>query len=100
MSFLMQIGFDNSSRLYKKRYYFEYKGIRFKLIQNNFRKWCDVLLTIIPDHDKKAENQAYMIASEFLSALSWQNNSLAKVQQLGGIGIPETFYNLPEKKKR
>ncbi len=85
MAFLMHIGFDNNNRLYKNIYYFEYKGIRFKLIQNNIRKWCDVLLTIIPGHNNsKAENKAYILASEFLSALSWSNNSLVKAQQLGG----------------
>ena len=84
MGFLMHIGFDNSSRLWKKVFYFEYKGIRFKLIQNNPRKWCDVLLTIIPSHNnEEAKNEAYLKASEFLSALSWENNSLVKVQEEG-----------------
>lgn len=90
MDFLMHIGFDNSSRLWKKVFYFEYKGIRFKLIQNNPRKWCDVLLTIIPSHNnEESKNEAYFKASEFLSALSWANNSLVKVQELGGRGFPD-----------
>jgi len=92
MAYLMNIGFDNSSRLCKDIYYFKYKGIRFKLIQNNIRKWCDVLLTIIPGrNNKNAENKAYLTASEFLSALSWENNSLVKLRHLGGGGIPENF---------
>lgn len=88
----MRIGFDNSSRLCKDVYYFEYKGIRFKLIQNNIRKWCDVLLTIIPGRDnEEAKNKAYIIASEFLSALSWENNSQVTVHPPGGAGIRENF---------
>jgi len=92
MAYLMHIGFDNSSRIWKDVYYFEYKSIRYKLIQNNIRKWCDVLLTIIPnDKDTKAMDYAYMNASEFLSALSWENNSQVKVRNLGGAGIPDNF---------
>lgn len=92
MAFLMHIGFDNSSRLWKDVYYFEYKGIRYKLVQNNIRKSCDVLLTIIPDYnDKKARDYAYIIAAEFLSALSWENASLVKVYNLGGMGRPDNF---------
>lgn len=92
MPYLMHIGFDNSSRLWRDVYYFEYKGIRYKLIQNNIRKWCDVLLTILPDHrDKISENNAYINASEFLSALSWENNSQVKVYNLGGCGIPNSL---------
>jgi len=88
----MHIGFDNSSRLWKDVYYFEYKGVRYKLIQNNVRKWCDVLLTIIPnDKDKKAIDYAYITASEFLSALSWENRSKVKANHLGGCGIPHDF---------
>lgn len=70
MAYLMHIGFDNNSRLWKDVYYFEYKGVRYKLIQNKI-KWCDVLLTIIPNHnDKRAIDYAYTNASEFLSALT------------------------------
>lgn len=88
----MHIGFDNSHRLCKNVYYFEYKGIRYKLIQNNIRKWCDVLLTIIPDvSDKKAQNQAYIVASEFLSALSWANSSLVALKSLGGMSVPHDY---------
>ena len=83
----MHIGFDNTSRLCRDVYYFEYKGIRFKLIQNNIRKYCDVLLTIIPGrNNQEAQNIAYITAAEFLSALSWENNSLVKVHHEGGIG--------------
>lgn len=88
----MHIGFDNSSRLCRDVYYFEYKGIKFKLIQNNIRKWCDVLLTIIPGRDnEEAKNKAYITASEFLSALSWENNSRVIVHHPGGAGIREDY---------
>ena len=85
----MHIGFDNSAKLWKNVFYFEYKGIRYKLIQNNSNKYCDVLLTVIPDENStKLINNAYSIASEFISALSWELNSTAKVKYLGGIGRP------------
>lgn len=88
----MHIGFDNSSRLCRDVYYFEYKGIRFKLIQNNIRKWCDVLLTIICGRDNEgAKNEAYTAASEFLSALSWENNSQVTVHNPGGVGVREDY---------
>lgn len=92
MGYLLHILFDNSHRLCRNIYYFEYKSIRYKLIQNNIRKWCDVLLTIIPDaSDKKAQNQAYIVASEFLSALSWQNGSMVKVHPAGGPSVPDNY---------
>jgi len=92
MAYLMHIGFDNSAKLWKNVFYFEYKGIRYKLIQNNNRMYCDVLLTIISDENNiKLINNAYLIASEFISALSWQLNSFAKVKYLGGWGKPENF---------
>jgi hypothetical protein len=90
MKMLMNIGFDNSARLCRNTYYFEYKGIRFKLVQKNMRKWCDALLTIIQD-DEKSKNQAYIAASEFLTALSWQNDSRLKLRPLGGISVPDNF---------
>lgn len=88
----MHIGFDNSRRLQRRVYYFEYRGIRYKLIQNPSRKWCDVLLTIIPGKSTQAhENLAYATASEFLSALSWANHSRVKVYPMGGVGVREGF---------
>ena len=86
----MFIGFDNSSRLCRNTYYFEYREIRFKLIQNDCRKWCDVLATIIPHlGDVVAENNVYSIASEFLCALSWENSSRVTIQNLGGRGCQD-----------
>lgn len=92
MAYLMHIGFDNSAKLWKNVFYFEYKGIRYKLIQNNNRMYCDVLLTIIPDENNiKLINNAYSIASEFISALSWELKSFAKVKYLGGWGRSKNF---------
>lgn len=89
MSYLMHIEFDNSARLCRNVYYFQYKEVRYKLIQNDFRKWCDVLITIIENHtDQKSINNAYSLASEFLSALSWQNDSKISMCYAGGIEVP------------
>jgi hypothetical protein len=92
MPYLMHIGFDNSARLWKNVFYFKYKGIRFKLIQNNSKMYRDVLLTVIPDENNiKLINNAYLIASEFIAGLSWQLNSFAKVEYLGGFGKQENI---------
>lgn len=88
----MHIGFDNSARLWKNVFYFKYKGIRFKLIQNNSKMYRDVLLTVIPDENNiELINNAYLIASEFIASLSWQLNSFAKVEYLGGSGKQENI---------
>lgn len=87
----MHICFDNSSILDRNVYYFEYKGMRFKLIQNNSPKWSDVLVTILPHIDNKNEAQAYNVASEYLSALSWQNKSIVKMWYCGLRGVPDHF---------
>ena len=87
MPLLLHIAFGNSHRLRRRSYLFEYAGVRFKLIQNDPRRWADVLLTIVPTHDAAAEQTAYSAAAEFLSALSWQNGSLTALQVAGGAGI-------------
>ena len=90
MPYIMNIGFDNSARLYRNVYYFEYRGIRFKLIQNNIRKWRDSLLTIVPDYQTSME-KTYLIASDFLTALSWENESRIKLMHQGGISCSSDF---------
>ena len=88
----MHTGFDNSARLWKNVFYFKYKGVRFKLIQNNSKMYRDVFLTVIPDENNiELVNNAYLIASEFIAALSWQLNSFAKVEYLGGSGKQENI---------
>jgi len=69
MPILMNIGFDNPSRLRRNVYYFSYNGVRFKLIQGH-PHLRDVLLTIVPVGDDKVAQSAYAAAGDFLSALS------------------------------
>lgn len=88
----MQIPFDNSVRLPKNVYYFEYKGTRFKLIQSRAKKWSDALLSIVDnDWDEKAKHHVYKMAAEFLSALSWENNARVMIGYYGGGGIRSGF---------
>lgn len=89
MPFLMHICFDNSCRLRRKYYLFEYGGVRFKLVQNNPRKWSDALLTILPDSGRGHRNKAFKVASEFLSALSWQNRARVMISDCGGASVPD-----------
>ena len=92
MPYLMHIAFDNGRRLSRNVHYLEYKGVRFKLIQNNPRKWSDVLLTIIQEnHDSDAQQVAFAAAGEFLSALSWHNSSPITLRHIGGHGIRAGF---------
>ena len=86
MPYLMHICFDNSLRLRRKNYLFEYRGIRFKLIQDNPRKWADHLLTVLPDNKLASRERAFAAASEFLSALSWENGARIMVWGCGGRG--------------
>lgn len=92
MAYLMQISFDNTKRLERKRYLFQYKGIRFKLVQNNPRKWSDVLLTIVPERDRSGREKAFAAAAEFLSALAWEHGASSGVWEAGGGNWPD---NLP-----
>lgn len=89
MALVMHIAFDNSSRLSTNVHYFEYAGVRFKLVQNNPRKWSDVLLTITGDDDAAARENAFRAAGEFLSALSWHNHSAVALRYVGGYGASE-----------
>ena len=92
MAYLMHIGFDNNNIFWKNIFYFEYKGIKFKFIQDKRKKWSNVLITIIKGQNNSVEeNIAYNIASEYLSALAWEHNSVMKVWHSGnyGAGIPE-----------
>lgn len=95
MAYLMHIGFDNNKRLWRNVFYLEYKGIRFKLIQSSSRKWRHTLLTIVSDANhselKRARQQAYDAASEFLAALSWQNNAIIMLGEAGGRGVGSSF---------
>jgi methylamine utilization protein MauJ len=91
MAFLMHICFANSCRLTKRVYYFTYRGINFKLIQNNPRQWADALLSLVPSRDEAAQQKAYATAGEFLSALSWQNGAQIALEYNGGFGRSSKF---------
>lgn len=99
MPYLMHIAFDNSARLRGRVYYFEYRGVRFKLIQNNPRKWSDVLLTLTAQDDRDAQDAAYAAAGEFLSAISWANHSRVALASVGGVGV-KTGYTLRQARCR
>jgi len=86
MPYMMNICFDNDHRLRRKSYLFEYKGHQFKLIQSNPRKWADALLTILPADDDTSREKAFSVASEFLSAVCWQNNARTAIAGGGGRG--------------
>ncbi len=92
MPAILNIAFDNTRRLRKRVYSFEYKNVRFKLIQNNPRKWADILMTIVPNTHDSSNEQIRNTAGEFLSALSWQNLSRVAVQFLGFDGIALNFH--------
>ncbi len=84
MPYLMEISFDNDHRLKRKNYLFEYKGIRFKLIQDTPRKWADHLITILSEGDESKREEVFSIASEFISALGWQNRARVAIWEIGG----------------
>jgi methylamine utilization protein MauJ len=101
----MDISLDNSRRFRRKRYMFEYRDIRFKLVQERSRRFCDHLLTLIPNGDRSAEDRAFSIASEFASALAWQNAAMVAVHYGGGGGraddtrleVAEPFIQIPHR---
>jgi len=90
MAYLLHICFDNSHRLSSKRYLFEYREVRFKLVQGSPYKSADHLLTIVPDKDDQAHENAFSIAAEFLNALGWEHRAQVKVWLAGGRGWPNT----------
>ncbi len=86
---LLTIAFDSSSRLSTKTHYFQYRGISFKLIQDNPRKWADHLLTIV--ESEEARILAFRAAAEFLSALAWENHSRVALWDAGYRSWPEPW---------
>ncbi len=87
MVYLLEISFDNSCRLSRRRYLFEYKGVRFKLVQEHDpRRWADHLLTVLPDGDMAANEKAFAVACEFVSALGWEHEASVSVWESGGRG--------------
>lgn len=84
MPYLMEISFDNDHRFARKTYLFEYRGYQFKLHQENPRRWADSLLTILEDGTDQRCEDAFQVASEFLSALAWSIRSRIAVWECGG----------------
>lgn len=91
MAQLMEMCFDNSSRLVRKRYLFEYRGVRFKLVQDNPRRRADHLLTIVPSVDSPDRETAFRIGCEFVSALAWHNRARAAIWEAGLMSWPDNM---------
>jgi hypothetical protein len=89
MAFLMNVAFDNTVRLQRRTYLFEYKGFRFKLVQDDPRRYHDHLLTILSDYHSEERTRAFAAASEFVSALAWQSGAAMTVWDSGGAGWPD-----------
>jgi hypothetical protein len=89
VAYVMDISFDNSCRLARKTYLFEYQGVRFKLVQDEPRKWADHLMTIVPSVDGPESDRAFTAGSEFVSALGWELRSSVAVWESGGRGWPD-----------
>jgi len=89
MLHLLDICFDSSCRLTRRRYCFEYRSVQFKLVQSNSRKWADHLLTIIPKDDMVAYQRAFSTAAEFVSALAWEIGARATLWEAGQRGWPK-----------
>lgn len=86
MADLMEIAFDNGCRLARKSYLFEYRGVTFKLVQDDPRKWADHLLTIVPDSKSPEGDTAFAAACEFISALGWETHRPVAVWEAGSGG--------------
>jgi len=91
VGFIMHFAFDNTRRLMRKVYYFRYTGIVFKLIQSDPRRFSDVLLTNVSAVGATDEQLAYAAASQFLSALSWENGSQIAMRHGGGYGASDNL---------
>lgn len=88
MAWLLNIAINNTVRFPRRIYYFEYKGIRFKLVQNDPKEHHDHLLTIIPFNDVAERDKAFSVAAEFVSAMAWSRNARMTVADSGGSGYP------------
>src|SRR5437867_2834061 len=97
MPLLMNIAIDSSSRLDRRISYFEYKGVRFKLVQNNPQRHSDILLTLVALNEPSAQQRAYAAAAEWLSATAWENGSSAAIRDTTSFGVrpPITLRQCP-----
>jgi hypothetical protein len=85
MAFVQHIALSNTVRFAEDSYLFEYRDVRFKLVQNDPSKHADVLLTILPGRDEKAQDHAFAVAGEFVSALAWSIGLPMAVEPAGGM---------------
>lgn len=61
----------------------EYRGVRFKLVQERGWKWADHLLTIIPSCSPQTRQYAFEIGQELINLLSWQLGSPMQLSEAG-----------------
>lgn len=64
MPYLMHIAVDIPFRPTRRIAYFTYSGVRFKYIQNDGRKWSDVLVTLLQTMTGPEVNGASSFALE------------------------------------
>lgn len=91
MPYLMHVAVDIPFRPDKRISYFEYHGVRFKYIQNDGRRWSDVLVTLLPDFSSPDVDRALRAAGEFASALAWEFDAGISVRHVGGPGKRDSF---------
>jgi hypothetical protein len=91
MAYLLQVCFDNSRRLSRRSYLFGFKGTQFKLLQNDPRKWADLLLTVVSTNDMVTRSRIFSLAAEFVSSMAWEIGSAAAVWEAGGCSWPDTL---------
>jgi len=87
----MEISFDNDGRLCRNSYLFEYKGVRFRLIQNGSRKYAYHLLSILPTGNASEREDTFSIASELISALGWAHKARTSLRECGGRSWPDKW---------
>ena len=88
MAYLMHIAVSKDVRFDQNTFYFEYEGVQFKYIQNDFRRHSDVLVTILPTGDDLDEqDRVFAIGSKYVSALAWQTRMRMAAQPGGGMGM-------------
>jgi hypothetical protein len=72
----MNLALDSSIILRRRTYLFEYKSVRFKLVQTHYREYHDHLLTVVRDiNDTAAMDRAFAVGAELVSALAWEQDA-------------------------
>lgn len=82
-SYILHLALSNHARLDRPSYLMEFRGVRFKLVQERGWKWADHLLTIIPDNSPQARQYAFQIGQELVNLLSWQLRSPMQLSEVG-----------------